>query len=144
MTPEHKQLVRGTWAMVAPISETAATLFYDRLFELDPDLRALFARTDMDTQGRMLMQTLSIAVKGLDAPNHLLPVVEDLGRRHVRYGVLNAHYETVGAALLWTLERGLGEAFTPEVRDAWVQTFALLSDTMKRAATQTLVPPTLA
>jgi hemoglobin-like flavoprotein len=141
MTPEHKRFVQDTWARVNPIADTAAELFYTRLFELDPALRPLFAKTDMHTQGRMLVQMLTVAVKGLDAPDQLLPAVEDLGRRHAHYGVEAAHYETVGSALLWTLERGLGEDFTPEVRDAWVQTFAFLSAAMKRASAETPDPP---
>jgi hemoglobin-like flavoprotein len=134
MTSEQKNLVQESWAQVAPIADTAASLFYTRLFELDPKLQPLFARTDMHKQGNLLVQTLEVAVKGLDTPEELLPVVEQLGQRHVRYGVKDSHYETVGAALLWTLEQGLGEAFTSEVREAWTETYNLLSTVMKNGA----------
>src|SRR5262245_48355368 len=134
MTPEHKQMVQETWEQVAPMAETAAALFYRRLFELDPTLRQLFASTNMQTQGKMLMQMLAGAVKGLDHLEQLVPAVEQLGQRHVRYGVKDAHYDTVGAALLWTLERGLGDAFTPAVREAWAETYTVLATVMKDAA----------
>jgi hemoglobin-like flavoprotein len=137
MTSDHKHLVQESWAQVAPIADTAAALFYNRLFELDPELQRLFARTDMHKQGNLLMQTLSFAVKGLDTPEQLLPAVEQLGQRHRRYGVEDAHYETVGSALLWTLEQGLGEAFTLAVREAWAETYTLLSEVMKSGARQT-------
>lgn len=133
MTPEHKQLVQDTWEQVAPIADTAAELFYGHLFELNPTLRQLFAATDMQAQGKMLMQMLAVAVKGLDNLDQLVPAVESLGRRHVRYGVKVAHYDTVGAALLWTLERGLGEAFTPGVQDARAEAYTLLARVMKAA-----------
>lgn len=134
MTPQSKQLVQDTWAQVAPIAETAASLFYQRLFELDPSLQRLFASTNMHKQGNLLMQMLGTAVKGLDNPKQLLPAIEHLGQRHLHYGVQDSHYETVGSALLWTLEQGLGEAFTPAVRDAWAETYGLLSGAMKGAA----------
>jgi hemoglobin-like flavoprotein len=133
MTPQHTQIVQDTWEQVAPIADTAAELFYSRLFELDPTLRQLFASTNMQAQGKLLMQMLAVAVKGLDNLDQLVPAVEQLGRRHVRYGVKDAHYETVGAALLWTLERGLGDAFTPAVREAWAETYAVLATVMKGA-----------
>lgn len=133
MTPESKQLVRDSWAKVEPISEVAAALFYGRLFELDPQLRQLF-RGDMAEQGRKLMQTLTVVVRGLDRLDHLLPAVEALGRRHGAYGVQDTHYETVEQALLWTLERGVGESFTPAARDAWSQAYAQLATVMKQAS----------
>lgn len=131
---EQKQLVQGSWEKVAPIAETAAELFYNRLFELDPSLRPLFKSTDLKEQGRKLMQMLAIAVKGLDDVGQLIPAVENLGRRHAGYGVQDEHYDTVGAALLWTLEKGLGEDFTPEVREAWTQTYVVVSTVMKEAS----------
>ncbi len=134
MTSEQKNLVQESWVQVVPIAYAAATLFYNRLFELDPDLQRLFAKTNMHQQGNLLMRMLDVAVKTLDNPEQLLPVVEQLGQRHVRYGVKDDHYETVGTALLWTLSQGLGEAFTPEVREAWAETYSLLSITMKRGA----------
>lgn len=137
MTPEHIHLVQASWEQVTPIADTAATLFYTRLFELDPTLQRLFASTDMHGQGKQLMHVLSLAVAGLDDPEQLLPTVAQLGERHAYYGVREPHYETVGSALLWTLEQGLGEAFTPAVREAWRETYTLLSTVMKDGARQT-------
>jgi hemoglobin-like flavoprotein len=121
-----------------PIADDASALFYRRLFELDPALERMF-KGDMTEQRRKLVQMLTAAVKGLDRLDQLVPVVEDLGRRHVGYGVTDSHYGTVGAALLWTLEKGLGNAFTPEVKDAWIEVYGLLAGTMKNAAKESLV-----
>ena len=132
MTPREKTLVQESFARVAPISDLAAELFYQRLFELDPSLRRLFS-PDLKIQERRLMQTLSFAVHGLDRLDELVPAVEALGRRHVGYGVRAEYYATVGAALLWTLEQGLGAAFTPDVRAAWVMVYDLLATTMQQA-----------
>jgi len=118
---------------VEPVADAAATLFYDKLFELDPALRPLFPFTDLREQKKKLMQTLTVAVRGLYRLDELTPALEALGRRHVGYGVQDAHYDTVGRALLWTLEQGLGPAFTPEVRDAWVETYQLVASVMQRA-----------
>jgi nitric oxide dioxygenase len=126
-------LVRESFAKVAPIAETAAGLFYGRLFELDPALKPLF-KGDMKEQGRKLMQMIGTAVAGLDRLDAIVPAVEALGKRHAGYGVASAHYDTVGAALLWTLEQGLGAAFTPEVKAAWAETYGLLAGVMKKAA----------
>lgn len=142
MTPEQKQLVRETFAQVAPIADAAAALFYGRLFELDPSLRPLF-RGDMTEQGRKLMQTIAVVVHGLDRLPTLLPAVEALGRRHAGYGVRDEHYATVAAALLWTLEQGLGPAFTPAAREAWTAAYGLLATVMQRAAAE-VAPPTAA
>jgi hemoglobin-like flavoprotein len=133
MTQEQKHLVQTTFARVVPIADTAAALFYQRLFELDPTAQALF-KTDLTEQGRKLMQMIGVAVRGLDRLDELVPAVRDLGTRHVAYGVKDSHYETVGAALLWTLEQGLGSEFTPEVSDAWATVYAVLATTMKDAA----------
>ena len=133
LTPEQKRLVRSTWALVRPIQEEAARLFYGRLFEVDPSTRPLFAHSDMARQGRMLMQTINIAVTSLDRLEQILPAIEDLGRRHAGYGVRDEHYATVGGALLWTLGQGLGEAFTPEVEEAWAETYWTLATIMKGA-----------
>ncbi len=133
LTPEQKQLVRSTWALVKPIQEDAARLFYGRLFEIDPSTKPLFASTDMAKQGKKLMQTINVAVAGLERLDAILPAVEALGRRHVGYGVREEHYESVGAALLWTLEQGLGEEFTPEVEEAWAETYWTLATVMKGA-----------
>ena len=132
MTPEQIALVQGTWAKVMPIKETAADLFYGKLFELDPALRPLF-RGDMKEQGRKLMTMINVAVKGLDNLGALVPAVQDMGRRHAGYGVQAGHYGTVAAALLWTLEQGLGEGFTPQVKAAWTDTYTVLATTMQAA-----------
>ena len=143
MTPESKQLVQRSWAQVEPIADTAAELFYGRLFELDPTLRPLFTG-DMKEQGKKLMQMLTVVVRGLDRLDELLPAVEALGRRHTGYGVTDAHYDTVAAALLWTLGKGLGDGFTDPVRNAWVEAYTVLSTVMKRAAAgQPGTPPTV-
>ncbi len=131
--PKQKRLVQESFAKVEPIAETAAELFYNKLFELDPELRALF-KTDIKEQGRKLMATLKIAVKGLDDLEKLVPVVQDLGRRHAGYGVQDAHYGTVAVALLWALEQGLKDDFTAEVKEAWTGVYALLAETMVEAA----------
>ena len=133
LTPEQKQLVYSTWALVAPIQEDAARLFYGRLFEIDPSTKPLFAFTDMAKQGKKLMQTISVAVAGLERLDAIRPAIEALGRRHGGYGVREEHYESVGAALLWTLGQGLGEEFTPEVEAAWAETYWTLATIMKDA-----------
>lgn len=132
MTPAQIALVQQTFDQVKPIAGVAAGLFYNRLFELDPALRPMF-RGDMEEQGRKLMQMLSVAVAGLTRLDTLVPAVEALGRRHAGYGVKDEHYATVGAALLWTLGQGLGEAFTPEVEAAWATAYGLLSHVMQHA-----------
>ena len=134
MTGEQIELVRATWLRVGPIADTAAELFYGRLFEGEPELRHLFARTDMAEQRRKLMQTLAVAVGALDRLDTLRPALEALGKRHRDYGVEDRHYDLVGEALLWTLGRGLGESFTGPVRDAWASAYATLADIMRDAA----------
>ena len=133
LTQAQIQLVQDSFAAIAPMADDASALFYRRLFELDPALRAMF-ETDMADQRRKLMQMLTTAVKGLNHVDRLLPAVEELGRRHARYGVQERHFDTVGAALLWTLEKGLGAAFTPDVRCAWAMVYGLLASTMLRGA----------
>lgn len=125
--------VQDSFAKVAPIADAAAALFYDNLFKRDPVLRALF-RSDLGTQSVRLMQMIAFTVNRLGNPDALLPALAKLGRDHVRYCVRNSHYVTVGAALIETLEVVLGEAFTPEVRDAWLEVYGLISTTMQRAA----------
>ena len=137
LTVHQKTLVQDSFAIVAPIADDAAALFYRRLFELDPSLQRMF-RGDMAEQRRKLMQMLTAAVKGLDRLDQLVPVVQDLGRRHATYGVEDRHYETVGAALLWTLEKGLGKAFTPETKEAWATVYGVLATTMQDAAREAL------
>jgi len=133
MTPEEKTLVKESFAKVAPIAEEAAALFYHNLFTKDPSLKALF-KGDMKEQGRKLMKMIATAVGGLDRLELIVPAVQDLGRRHVAYGVKAEHYDTVGAALLQTLEQGLGPDFTPQVKSAWATVYGVLATTMKDAA----------
>ena len=135
MTTQQVALVQSSFGLVMPILESATRMFYDRLFEIDPSLRRMF-RSPQEDQARKLAHVLTVVVKALNRPEQILPVVEDLGRRHSVYGVRPEHYATVGAALLWTLERGLGEAFSDDVREAWAAAYALLSSTMQRAAAE--------
>ena len=135
MTPQEIALVKSTWQKVLPIRDTAAELFYTKLLALDPALKPLF-KTGMKEQGQKLMAMISTAVNGLDRLDSIVPAVQDLGRRHASYGVKDADYDTVGGALLWTLEQGLGDAFTPQVKEAWVKAYTLLSSTMKQAASK--------
>jgi hemoglobin-like flavoprotein len=133
MTPQQITLIQTSWASVVPIQDTAAGLFYQRLFSLDPAVRSMF-KGDMQEQGRKLMKMLGVVVNSLTKLDELVPVAQDMARRHVGYGVQAAHYDTVGAALLWTLEQGLGSAFTDDTRDAWAEAYGILSTVMKEAA----------
>jgi len=133
MTPEKIELVKSSWAKVIPISEAAAGLFYGKLFELDPSLKFLFDG-DLTEQGKKLMMMINTAVNGLDRLDEIVPAVQQLGVRHISYGVEDEHYDTVGAALLWTLGTGLGDNFTDETRVAWATVYEVLSNTMKTAA----------
>jgi hemoglobin-like flavoprotein len=133
MTPAEVNLVKHTWSRVVPIKETAASLFYGRLFELDPSLKPLF-KGDITEQGAKLMATLNAVVGSLDKLDEVVPVAQALAVRHVGYGVRPEHYDTVGAALLWTLERGLGAGFTADVAKAWTVAYTALAGAMKGAA----------
>jgi len=133
MTPKQIELVQGSWNKVLPIADTAAELFYGKLFSLDPSLKPLF-KGDIKEQGRKLMSMIGTAVNGLTRLDEIVPAVQALGVRHAGYGVKPAHYGTVATALLWTLEKGLGDAFTPEVKEAWVGAYTLLAKTMQDAA----------
>jgi hemoglobin-like flavoprotein len=129
MTPDQVKLVQDSFAKVVPISETAAVLFYDRLFEIAPAVKAMFP-ADMTEQRRKLMMMLAAVVKGLGNLESVLPAASALAKRHVGYGAKAEHYPVVGGALLWTLEKGLGESWTPEVRDAWTAAYGTLSGFM--------------
>ena len=133
MTPTQIALIQSSFEKVVPIADIAASLFYGRLFETAPQVRALF-RSDMTDQGRKLMTTLGIVVKSLDRLEAILPAVKALASKHVGYGVTEEHYAPVGAALLWTLRQGLGEAFTPAVEEAWTVAYGTLSTVMIEAA----------
>jgi nitric oxide dioxygenase len=129
MTPEQVSLVQSSFAKVAPISDKAAELFYDRLFEIAPQVKSLF-HSDMSEQRRKLMATLAIVVGGLSKLESILPAASSLATRHVAYGAKPEHYPVVGAALLWTLEKGLGKDWTPEVAAAWTAAYNTLSSFM--------------
>jgi len=133
MTPHQIALVQGSWKDVLAIAETAAQLFYLRLFALDPSLRPMF-KGELREQGRKLIAMMSVAVNGLARIETLVPVIEALGRRHAGYGVKDEHYATVASALLWALEKGLGSRFTPDMQDAWTAAYGLLATTMQGAA----------
>jgi len=133
VTPDVQRLVRESFAKLAPNAEATAGVFYDRLFALDPSLRSLF-KGDIAEQGRKLMTMIGTAVANLHRLEAIVPTVQDLGRRHVGYGVEPTHYQTVAAALLWTLEQGLGDDFTSETRQAWVECYTTLASTMQQAA----------
>ncbi|MFG1297558.1 globin family protein [Xanthobacter variabilis] len=135
MNSEQIDLVRASFAKVLPIREQAAGLFYGRLFEIAPEVKPLF-KGDMAEQGKKLMATLAVVVNGLTNLEAILPAVKELAVKHVDYGVAPEDYAKVGAALIWTLEQGLGADFTPEVREAWVSAYTTLSDVMIQAATQ--------
>src|SRR6202158_5743285 len=137
MTPEQVKLVQDSFAKVAPIADKAADLFYDRLFVIAPDVRSLFP-DDLSAQKKKLMQMIATAVTNLHQVEKIIPAVQDLGRRHVGYGVTAKHYESVGAALLWTLEQGLGPAFTPQVKEARDATHTTGADGMKTAAAEVI------
>ena len=133
MKLEQIQLVQESFAQVEPLADVASDLFYTRLFTLDPSLRAMFP-VELAGQKQKLMAMLKLAVNSLNRLDELVPAVQALGQRHGTYGVTVEMYETVGAALLWMLEQGLGAKFTPEVRAAWAAVYTLLANTMKQAA----------
>ncbi len=134
MTPEEKTLVQATWAQVAPIAPAAADLFYQRLFEQAPEIRSLFGNTDMTAQKGRLIEAVSRTVAGLQDEDSLRTELAALGRRHAGYGVQDSHYESVGAALLWTLETGLGAAWSEEARRAWTHAYGIIARQMSEAA----------
>lgn len=140
MTPDQIKQLNASFDQVEAIADDAAALFYERLFEVAPGVRPLF-KGDMQKQGRMLMSAIGMVVRGLDDPDAILPEVQALGRRHHRYGAEAAHYPVVGDCLLWTLEQGLGDAFTPDLKSAWAEAYGILSELMiqahNEAATQT-------
>ena len=133
MTPAEIELVQTSFKSVVPISAQAADLFYGRLFEIAPEVRSMFP-ADSHGQKKKLMGMLATAVTNLHQVEKIVPAVQDLGRRHVGYGVTGAHYKPVGEALIWTLDKGLGDAFTPEVKGAWVAAYTTLTGVMPDAA----------
>jgi hemoglobin-like flavoprotein len=129
MTPDQVKLVQDSFAKVVPISEAAAVLFYDRLFEIAPAVKAMFP-ADMTEQRRKLMMMLAAVVKGLGDLPSILPAASALATRHVSYGAKAEHYPVVGSALLWTLEKGLGDDWTSDVAAAWTTAYGTLSGYM--------------
>jgi methyl-accepting chemotaxis protein len=140
MDKKQIQLVQESFEQVKPIAGIAADLFYDRLFELDANLRPLF-KSNLSEQKHSLMTTLSFAVASLNRPEVILPAVRQLGARHVGYGVAAQHYQTVGAALLWTLAQGLGDQFTLELEEAWTAVYTLLAQTMQEGTLEPAASP---
>jgi hemoglobin-like flavoprotein len=135
LTAQDISLVRASFAQIAPIQGAAADLFYDRLFEIAPGLRPMFP-TDLAEQKRKLMAMIAAAVGGLGDLDKLVPQVKALGARHANYGVTAAHYGIVGDALMWTLERGLGDGFTVDTRAAWSKVYGILASTMQVGAAE--------
>jgi len=129
MTQDQVQLVQQSFSKVAPIADQAAVLFYDRLFETAPQVKAMFP-ADLTEQRKKLMATLAVVVNGLGDLTSILPAASALAKRHVTYGARAEHYPVVGAALLWTLEKGLGEGWTPAIADAWTAAYGALSGFM--------------
>lgn len=134
MSPETREILKTSWAMVAPISDVAAGLFYERLFTLDASLKPMFAGADMKEQRRKLMQAIAAVVNGADDLETLVPTLQQLGRNHARYGVIDRHYDTVATALLWTLEQGLKAAWTPAAQAAWIEAYTTVATVMRNAA----------
>jgi hemoglobin-like flavoprotein len=131
-------LVQHTWQKAATNAPAVAQLFYANLFAADPELKKLF-KGDITEQGKRLTQMIGAAVNKLDNLETLVPILENLAVRHVRYGVKNSHYETVGGALLKTLAQSLGDSFTPDVQTAWTEVYAIMSSTMI-SATEAAIP----
>ena len=129
MNSTQVKLVQESFAKVVPISEAAAVIFYDRLFEVAPSVKAMFP-DDMTQQRKKLMMMLAAVVNGLGNLESILPAASALAKRHVDYGARPEHYPVVGGALLWTLEKGLGEAWTSDVADAWSAAYGTLSGYM--------------
>jgi hemoglobin-like flavoprotein len=140
MTNDQIELVQSSFRQFLPLADSAAKTFYRRLFALDSSLKALFTN-DMLTQGNKLMQFLGLAVVSLNKLEQLQPTLRTLGARHVTYGVLEPDYDTVGRALLWTLERTLGDSFTPELEKSWNDAYAMISSEMKAGAATKPLPP---
>ncbi len=140
MSPESEKLVRESWEVLRPVSDSVVEAFYARLFESNPELARLFSSTDMVEQRRKFIIMISEIVRAIDQPALLVGEIADSGRRHVGYGVHDRDYEDVGAALLGAIDHSLGERSTPEIRSAWREAYDLLSAVMRRAARSTTTP----
>lgn len=132
LTEAQKTIIQTTFAQVTD-ADLLVARFYDRLFETDPSTKPLF-KGDMAEQRKKLIQTLAVVVNGLDTLDSLVPAIQNLGKRHTQYGVTPAHWDSVGAALLWALEDAFGAAFTAEVHDAWVTAYGVIAQTAMEAA----------
>jgi hemoglobin-like flavoprotein len=137
MTPERELLVRDTWKRFEPKAADHARYFYDKLFELDPETPAMFARANMDLQRHRFMETLGMLIAELHDPEQLVTDLVSLGRRHAPYGVRDSDYDAAGVALLWTLEKALGPEFTPEARSAWIEAYQAIASVMRRVTAVT-------
>lgn len=135
MTPDEVKLVKESWAKVLPIADQAATLFYERLFDVYPEVKPYFTG-DMESQGGKLMAMIGYVVNSLDNLEPMLPIIRISGQRHAGYGVRDEDYDKVADTLLWTLGKGLEEEFTDEVKRAWATTYDTLANVMKVAATE--------
>jgi len=129
LTEKQIELIQDSFGLVIPISDTAASIFYTRLFEIAPEVKPLF-HNDIELQGRKLMEMLTYLVGSLADLEEIIPAIEGLAKRHVAYGIKNEYYQFVGESLIFTLEKGLADEFTPEVKEAWVALYTLLSKTM--------------
>ncbi len=134
VTPEQIAVVKATWAKVVPISEFASRLFYDRLFETSPHLAPMFYGVDLVSQRQKLVKAINMVVMSLERIDTLIPTIRELGHRHLSYGAEESHYGEVGAALLWTLETGLGEDWSLEAETAWTNAYQLLASVMLEGA----------
>ena len=137
MTPEREQIVRDTWKRFEPKAADHARFFYDKLFELDPETPAMFAKANMDLQRHRLMETLGMLIAELHDPEQLVTDLVSLGRRHIPHGIRDSDYDAAGVALLWTLEKALGPDFTPEARSAWTEAYTAIASVMRRVTTIT-------
>jgi hemoglobin-like flavoprotein len=133
MTSDQIFLVRSTWPLAATVPDSLTTCFYEHLFEIDQGAARLFGHVDMPSQRQKLAQSLAVVIHALDDPDRLLPALAALGKRHAHYGVEDRHFDSVGDALLWALSDALAEAFTPEVREAWAEAYAIVASVMRRA-----------
>ncbi|MHB9020893.1 MAG: globin family protein [Halothiobacillus sp.] len=128
------KLVRHSWQKVERIAPQASAIFYENVFTADPSLKSLFKQGDMTAQGQKLMQMIGVAISKLDELDVLVPVLENLAKRHVGYGVQQAHYQIIGDALIQALDQGLGADFTPDVKNAWVTVYGVMADVMISAS----------
>jgi hemoglobin-like flavoprotein len=136
ITSAQISLAKETWAKVIPISETAAKLFYDRLFETSPQLAPMFDGVNIKAQRQKLVKAITMVVMSLERIETLILTIQEMGRRHVDYGVEESHYGQVGLSLLWTLETGLGDDWSKDAETAWTNACQLLADTMIEGAAQ--------